>query len=165
MTSAPYTYIFLFFLSTTLCIRDQSKDRIDFLHQFSPHPHLCNSFASLGGYFQQCLRSWSSVTCSSHTTSVPETVHRLSQERPRPEQPSQERPRLERSGQEKKRRSQESDSGWKRILWILFTKPFHILHDFLFLLRQIFHLFHRRQVHNYMERTVIKSRVRAWVIG
>jgi hypothetical protein len=28
----------------------------------------------------------------------------------------------------------------------------------------IFHLFHRRQVLNYMERTAIKSSVRAWVI-
>jgi hypothetical protein len=32
------------------------------------------------------------------------------------------------------------------------------------MLRQIFHLFHRQQILYYMKTSVIKSRVRAWVI-
>jgi hypothetical protein len=65
-----------------------------------------------------------------NSTTAP-SVHRLRPERPSPERPSQERPSLERPGQEEKRRSQESDSGWKRIRWTLFTKLFHVLPDFL----------------------------------
>jgi hypothetical protein len=43
-------------------------------------------------------------------------------------------------------------------------KFLHILPDFLSLLHLIFHLYHRRQVLNYMDRIVIKSRVNAWFI-
>jgi hypothetical protein len=44
------------------------------------------------------------------------------------------------------------------------TKLLHILLDFLSLLHLVFHLFHCRIVLNYMDRIVIKSRVRACFI-
>jgi hypothetical protein len=58
-----------------------------------------------------------------------------------------------------------SHNGRNLLQWLRTEKKIvHILPDFLSLLHLIFHLYHRRQVLNYMVRIVITSRVSAWSI-
>jgi hypothetical protein len=60
--------------------------------------------------------------------------------------------------------SPKTTNPWKTDYCQAVSKLLHILPDFLSLLHLIFHLYHRRQVHNCMDRIVIKSMVSAWFI-